>query len=62
MTYFLFYLALITLLVYITFGLDVVIGNRQTKKLKDIAPLPQSVRARTKIIMRGVTASAGAYL
>src|ERR1044071_1401461 len=51
MSYFLFYLALITVLVYITFGLDVVIGNRQTKKLKDIQPSPQSVWPKVSVIV-----------
>src|ERR1044072_9331905 len=51
MSYFLFYLAAVTLLVYITFGLDVVIGNRQTKKLKDIKPSPQSVWPEVSVIV-----------
>lgn len=51
MSYFLFYLAVVTLLVYITFGLDVVIGNRQTKKLKDIAPAHPDVWPRVSVII-----------
>src|ERR1044071_1697871 len=51
MSYILFYLAVVTLLVYITLGLDVVIGNRQTKKLKDVKPSPQSVWPKVSVII-----------
>ena len=51
MSYILFYLAVVTLLVYITFGLNVVIGNRQTKKLKDVKPSPQSVWPEVSVIV-----------
>src|ERR1044072_4267459 len=51
MSYFLFYLAAVTLLVYITFGLDVVIGNRQTEKLKDIAPSQPNLWPEVSVIV-----------
>lgn len=51
MDYFLFYLAVVTLLVYVTFGLDVVIANRQTKKLKDIAPLQPAAWPGVSVII-----------
>ena len=51
MSYFLFYLAVVTLPVYITLGLDVVIGNRQTKKLKDIKPSSPGAWPKVSVIV-----------
>jgi Glycosyl transferase family 2 len=51
MGHFFFYLALATLLIYLTVGLDVVIANRQTKKLKDISPLSRSAWPKVSVIV-----------
>lgn len=51
MTVFLFYLALITLLIWIAVGLDLVIGNRSIKFLKEFSPFRRRPTPKVSVII-----------